>query len=159
MTDIKGMEPVAYITDEMIEYAKRWGSMCRDCADNNGVCPSTGIACGGRGAAVLHTASAINYGVRNGFIKLYTADQVKELAKDRDYWKTEAQGEAAKVQYRDKRITAAEAALAEACKVIDDTVSVLGNMRVPEDSALSAINADLVAFLEANKVNLTTEGE
>lgn len=62
------MKPVAYITEEMVQYAKRYGGMCRDCADENGICPTDGIACGGKETAVRFAADAINYGIKNGFI-------------------------------------------------------------------------------------------
>lgn len=71
LAGLKEQEPVEkyYIGKEEVEYASRFGPSCRDCADENGVCPATGIACGGQKAAVLFVVNAINYGIEKGFIK------------------------------------------------------------------------------------------
>lgn len=56
------------LTKEMIDYIGRYGGLCRDCADENGVCPTSGLPCAGREKAIRHVLSAYNYGVANGFI-------------------------------------------------------------------------------------------
>lgn len=57
------------VTQDLIDYVIRYGGRCRDCADENGVCPSSGLPCDGAGKAVRHVFDAYNYGVENGFIK------------------------------------------------------------------------------------------
>ena len=56
-------------TDEVVRYVGRYGGFCRDCADENGVCPASGMPCGDDGKAVRHVISALNYGFGHGFIK------------------------------------------------------------------------------------------
>lgn len=57
------------------DYAVRFGGNCRDCADALGTCPNSGLPCDPqiRRAVIRHTISAINYGVRNGFLQAATA--------------------------------------------------------------------------------------
>lgn len=53
-------------------YVLRYGGMCRDCADENGVCPNSGIVCDSeqRRKMVRHALEALEYGSKHGFIKL-----------------------------------------------------------------------------------------
>ncbi len=53
---------------EIITYVSRYGGDCRDCADENGVCPQSGLPCGGKAKAVKHVLTALDYGLKNGFI-------------------------------------------------------------------------------------------
>lgn len=55
--------------DTVIDYVLRYGGRCRDCADENGVCPSSGLPCSSARRAVEHVIDALAYGVRNGFLK------------------------------------------------------------------------------------------
>lgn len=57
------------VTQEVVNYIARYGGMCRDCADENGVCPRSGIPCGGHDKAIRHVLDAYNYGVANGFLR------------------------------------------------------------------------------------------
>lgn len=50
------------------QFLVEYGPRCRDCADESGVCPSTGIGCGERQQAVRWMLSAIEYGEQKGFI-------------------------------------------------------------------------------------------
>ena len=61
--------PVEPVQDDIVGYVMRYGGMCRDCADMNGVCQS-GQPCDTdqRRAVVRHTISALAYGIKNGFI-------------------------------------------------------------------------------------------
>jgi len=63
---VPAVEPVG---DELIGYVLRYGGMCRDCADMDGVCQS-GQPCDTeqRRAVVKHTISALAYGIKHGFI-------------------------------------------------------------------------------------------
>lgn len=58
-----------HATEDLIGYVMRYGGMCRDCADLDGVCQS-GQPCDTdqRRAVVEHTISALAYGIKNGFI-------------------------------------------------------------------------------------------
>lgn len=56
------------LTKDVIRYISRYGGQCRDCADENGVCPSSGLPCGGAEKAIRHVLSAYNYGIKNGFL-------------------------------------------------------------------------------------------
>lgn len=53
-----------------ISYALHFGGRCRDCADNDGVCPTTGLPCDTKQAseAAQHCLSAWQYGIRHGYI-------------------------------------------------------------------------------------------
>lgn len=59
------------MTDEqIIGYVSRFGGMCRDCADENGVCPHSGAPCdsGQRRAVIAGTIEALRYGIEHRFI-------------------------------------------------------------------------------------------
>lgn len=56
-------------TQEVIDYVSKYGGKCRECGDNVGVCPHSGLPCGGSKKAVRHVIQALNYGLANGFIR------------------------------------------------------------------------------------------
>ena len=58
------------VTDALVGYVERYGGRCRDCGDEDGVCPSSGLPCGGSGKAIRHVLDALNYGVKHGFVRL-----------------------------------------------------------------------------------------
>jgi|GEM_PF-5916824 len=49
------------VTNEVVDYIGRYGGFCRDCADENGVCPSSGLPCAGRDKAIRHVLNAYTY--------------------------------------------------------------------------------------------------
>lgn len=55
---------------DVASYLLHYGSRCRDCADEDGVCPASGLPCEVPAAlkAVEHVLAAITYGVRQGFL-------------------------------------------------------------------------------------------
>lgn len=57
-------------TDEAIRYVLHYGSGCRDCADEAGVCPGTGLPCEVPAAqnAIRHVIRALNYGLSHGLL-------------------------------------------------------------------------------------------
>ena len=65
------------VTDEVVDYIARYGGACRDCADENGICPHSGLPCADRGKAIRHVLTALNYGVANGFISAHAVDAAK----------------------------------------------------------------------------------
>lgn len=54
------------LREALISYATHYGARCRDCADENGICPSTGIGCGDRQKAVGFVVDALIYGASRG---------------------------------------------------------------------------------------------
>lgn len=56
--------------DEQIDYAMQYGGRCRDCADNFGVCPGSGLPCEPKDArrAIRHVLTAIAYGTKHGYL-------------------------------------------------------------------------------------------
>jgi hypothetical protein len=58
------------ITKEVIDYIARYGGRCRECADANGVCPSSGLPCSNPEEAICHVLEAYNYGIKHGFLKI-----------------------------------------------------------------------------------------
>lgn len=61
--------------DETVKYVRHYGSRCRDCADEDGVCPSSGFPCGASEKPIRFAVEAINYGVSRGYLKLTTERQ------------------------------------------------------------------------------------
>ena len=63
-------QPVGRLVPErdVVGYVARWGGNCRDCADENGVCPNSGLPCGGARKAIEHVIKALQYGVQHGYI-------------------------------------------------------------------------------------------
>jgi len=59
---------VVSITDELIRCIQAYGGRCRDCADEDGSCPTTGIACGESEKAIRWVLGALNYGASRGYI-------------------------------------------------------------------------------------------
>lgn len=55
----------------LIDFLINYGGHCRDCADEDGFCPRTGIGCGQRRKAVEFILGAINYGAKHGFAAGY----------------------------------------------------------------------------------------
>ena len=55
-------------TGEHIDYVASMGGKCRDCADENGICPGTGLPCAGKRLAIQYVLDAIEYGVKHGFV-------------------------------------------------------------------------------------------
>lgn len=53
------------------DYVVRYGGRCRDCADEDGVCPSKGTPCDPtvERAVISKTISALKYGIDHGFIE------------------------------------------------------------------------------------------
>ena len=56
--------------EEIIRYVSRYGGKCRDCADENGVCPHSGAPCDTdqRRAIIAKTIDALRYGIGHRFI-------------------------------------------------------------------------------------------
>jgi hypothetical protein len=56
--------------EEIIEYVSRFGGKCRDCADENGVCPHSGAPCDTdqRRVIIAKTIEALRYGIEHRFI-------------------------------------------------------------------------------------------
>ncbi len=61
-------QPPAQPAADVVSYVARWGGNCRDCADENGVCPNSGLPCGGARKAIEHVLAALQYGVQHGYI-------------------------------------------------------------------------------------------
>lgn len=55
--------------DKLIQYVLRYGGRCRDCGDEDGVCPSSGLPCGGGEKAVGFVVDALNFGLNHGYIQ------------------------------------------------------------------------------------------
>jgi hypothetical protein len=60
--------PPAGWREAAIDYALHYGPRCRDCADEDGVCPASGLPCGGARKAVAHVVDAIIYGATHDYI-------------------------------------------------------------------------------------------
>lgn len=60
------------LDDKVVSYILRYGGRCRDCADQNGICPGSGLPCDGAEKAVRHVISAYNYGVEHGFLSRHS---------------------------------------------------------------------------------------
>jgi len=55
--------------EDAIEYVKPFGGNCRDCADNDGICPTTHLPCVEKDAAIRSVLSAVVYGEKNGYLR------------------------------------------------------------------------------------------
>jgi hypothetical protein len=53
--------------DALIDFLVKYGGRCRDCADEAGFCPRSGIGCGQREKAADYFVSALEYGSEHGF--------------------------------------------------------------------------------------------
>jgi hypothetical protein len=63
------MDGIIQITTKLVEYVRRYGGRCRECADASSVCPNSGLPCDDPDTAIRHVFEAYNYGVKNGFVK------------------------------------------------------------------------------------------
>ncbi len=56
---------------QTIDYVMRYGGHCRDCADEDGICPRDGTPCepAPKRAVIEHTLKALEYGMSRGFIQ------------------------------------------------------------------------------------------
>jgi len=59
------------LPDSVTDYVMQYGGKCRDCADENGCCPSSGLPCEPAEAReiIKHVLDAVNYGLAHGYIK------------------------------------------------------------------------------------------
>lgn len=57
-------------TPDIIEYVAQYGGRCRDCADEDGICPSSGLACDTHleRKAIAHVLRAVSYGINRGYV-------------------------------------------------------------------------------------------
>lgn len=59
-----------HVTEEHADYVLRANGRCRDCADNEGMCPMSGLPCDPQKArdVVNYVLSTLMYGVNNKMI-------------------------------------------------------------------------------------------
>jgi hypothetical protein len=77
-------EPIP-LTDDVLRYVSRYGGMCRDCADEHGVCPNSGLPCDDpRDKAIRHVITALNYGFGRGFLSLTQSKAVDSGEEDQE---------------------------------------------------------------------------
>ncbi|MGK8640357.1 hypothetical protein ACRS7F_13375 [Brucella anthropi] len=57
--------------NQIIDYVMRYGGRCRDCADEDGICPTNGTPCEPKvkRAVIEHTLKSLEYGLSHGFIE------------------------------------------------------------------------------------------
>lgn len=60
-------------TTAHVDYVLQFGGLCRDCADEAGVCPRSGLPCGGQRKSVEWVLHALGYGLTHGFVPALTA--------------------------------------------------------------------------------------
>jgi hypothetical protein len=65
-------------TKERIDYVARFGGMCRDCADEGGVCPGSGLPCDAPDKAIRSVMEALRYGYAHGYLALSTPPASQE---------------------------------------------------------------------------------
>jgi hypothetical protein len=56
--------------EPLIRYVARYGGKCRDCADEDGICPRNGLPCGKAREAIAHVLKALKYGAAHGYADL-----------------------------------------------------------------------------------------
>jgi hypothetical protein len=63
--------PTAEELARIVEYVAQYGGRCRDCADEDGICPSSGLACDTavERKAIKFVVERLQYGVGHGFIR------------------------------------------------------------------------------------------
>ena len=54
--------------EALVQYVTHYGPQCRDCADEDGVCPATGIGCGQRAKAAAFVVDALIYGAKHSYV-------------------------------------------------------------------------------------------
>lgn len=68
---VERLEKVQFIdpTDKIVSYVLRYGGLCRECADRDGIC-SSGLPCdpGYARRVVRHVIDAVNYGLAHKYI-------------------------------------------------------------------------------------------
>ena len=65
--------------DKLVDFIVQYGGNCRDCADEDGFCPQTGIGCGQRRKAVEFVLGALEYGSKHGFAAGYSIVHKDEI--------------------------------------------------------------------------------
>lgn len=63
--------PNAGLVEEAVDYALRYGGMCRQCADEDGICPNSGLPCEAPAAerVIRRILDAVGYGIAHGYIQ------------------------------------------------------------------------------------------
>jgi len=70
MSKTPPLRPALVFDQTHMAYVRQYGGRCRDCADESGVCPNSGLPCANSTKAIQHVFDALAYGVNNGFIQL-----------------------------------------------------------------------------------------
>lgn len=123
-------EKVEADKEALIDFLVNYGGRCRDCADENGFCPRTGVGCGQRKQAAIFFVAALEYGSKHGFAggyTLYSAETVAALEAERD----EARA----------RLKAARATIVAGQGAHDDVVNLVAEWKVRATIAESALAA------------------
>lgn len=57
--------------EKLVHYVLRYGGACRDCADEDGLCPHSGVPCDAdiQRVIIMKTLDALEYGITHGFIE------------------------------------------------------------------------------------------
>lgn len=59
---------VPAVTQALIDEVSRYGGKCRDCADENGICPASHLPCENSDKAVRFVLESLHYKITHGFI-------------------------------------------------------------------------------------------
>ncbi|XAI96541.1 hypothetical protein [Microcystis phage Mae-JY35] len=74
------LDAVEGVKGEPVAYVARYGGRCRDCADNDGICPTSGLPCNVEDCnkAISHVIKALTYGIAQGYIDALAAPPVAD---------------------------------------------------------------------------------
>ena len=72
-------DPYKFGSDDVVRYIARYGGMCRACADEDGICPTSGLPCENTDKAIRSVLEALSYGLKHGHVIL-PADAILNLA-------------------------------------------------------------------------------
>lgn len=65
-------------TEKHIDFIKQYGGLCRDCADENGICPYNGLPCEDRDKPIRYVLNALTYGLNHKMIPSpFTKEETK----------------------------------------------------------------------------------
>lgn len=66
-------DPYKFGSDDVVRYIARYGGMCRACADEDGICPTSGLPCENTDKAIRSVLEALSYGLKHGHVILPAA--------------------------------------------------------------------------------------
>lgn len=114
--------------EKLLDFLVAYGGFCRDCADECGICPQTGIGCGERRKASEFILRALEYGSKHGHTAGYTITSPEE----RDAVRGDVLEEAARVAEK-RRPATQDWTHSQICEALNGVAAAIRRLKETSD--------------------------